>query len=179
MTDASITSLGERRPGDIVTIGGLIANITKKITRRGDIMVLVDVEDLAGASVEVVVFARTYEKYGALLRPDSIALIKGRVDKDARDDSTKMMAMEIHEPRLDERPFEIVMPVESCTPKLVTDLKDILANHPGQTQVLLHLDKGAETTVLRLGSEFSVDTSNGLHAELKAELGTRLSISAS
>ena len=179
MIDSSLTSLGERRPGDIVTVGGLIANITKKITKRGEIMVLLDLEDLAGANVEIVVFARTYEKFGALLRPDSIALIKGRVDKDARDDSVKMMAMEIYEPRLDNRPFEIKMPAESCTPKLVGDLKDVLANHPGQTQVLLHLDGGVQTTVLRLGSEFSVDIDNGLHAELKASLGGRISIPTS
>ena len=176
MTDASLTSLAERRPGDVVTVGGLIANITKKITRRGDVMVLLDLEDLAGASIEVVVFARTYEKYGGLLRPDSIALVKGRVDKDARDDSVKMTAMEIWEPRLDERPFEIKVPAGACTPKLVGDLKNVLANHPGETQVLLHLDGGGETKVLRLGSEFYVDTTNGLHAELKAELGTQLSI---
>ena len=179
MTDSSLTALGDRRPGDIVTVGGLIANITKKITRRGDIMVLVDIEDLAGASVEVIVFARAYEKYGALLRPDSIALIKGRVDRDARDDSVKLTALEIHEPRLDERPFEIKVPAGACTPKLVGELKSVLANHPGETQVLLHLDAGRETKVLRLGSEFSVDASNGLHAELKAELGTHLSIPAS
>ncbi|MDQ4143887.1 MAG: DNA polymerase III subunit alpha [Actinomycetota bacterium] len=179
MCDSSLSGLADRRPGEVVTVGGLIANISKKVTRRGDIMVLLDIEDLAGASVEVVVFARTYEKYGALLRPDSIVLIKGRIDKDARDDTVKMMAMELHEPRLDERPFEIKMPAESCTPKLVGDLKSVLSNHPGQTQVVLHLDKGRQTTVLRLGSEFSVDTSNGLYAELKAELGTHLSIPVS
>ncbi|MDQ4095765.1 MAG: DNA polymerase III subunit alpha [Actinomycetota bacterium] len=179
MCDSSLTALADRTPGEVVTVGGLIANISKKITRRGDIMVLLNLEDLAGASVEVVVFARTYEKYGALLREDSIALVKGRVDKDARDDTVKIMAMEIHEPRLDERPFEIKMPAESCTAKLVGDLKNVLSNHPGQTQVLLHLDRGVETTVLRLGSEFSVDTSNGLYAELKAELGTHLSIPTS
>jgi hypothetical protein len=35
-----------------------------------------------------------------------------------------------------------------------------------------------QTTVLRLGSEFCVDTGNGLHAELKANLGSSISITA-
>jgi DNA polymerase-3 subunit alpha len=46
-----------------------------------------------------------------------------------------------------------------------------LTSHPGSTQVFLHLDSGTARTVLRLGSEFWVDTGNGLHAELKALLG--------
>ncbi|MDQ3987119.1 MAG: DNA polymerase III subunit alpha, partial [Actinomycetota bacterium] len=178
MTDCSITSLESRPPGEAVTVGGLIANIGKRVTRRGDILVLLELEDLAGGSVEVVVFARTYEKFAQLIRPDAIVLVKGRVDKDARDDAIKIMATEIHEPRLDERPFEIRVDVNTCTPTLVGELKDVLSNHPGKTQVLLHLDGGGATTVLRLGSEFFVDTTNGLHAELKAHLGTSISISA-
>ncbi|MDP9069065.1 MAG: DNA polymerase III subunit alpha [Actinomycetota bacterium] len=172
MTDVAITSLGDRRPGEIVTIGGIVAGLSKKVTRRGEVMVLLQVEDVAGASVEVVVFPRVHEQFGPLLRPDAILLVKGRVDQDARDDSMKIMALEFHEPDLGEdRPLVINMAVESCTPKIVDSLKDVLANHPGTTQVFLHLAKNRKTTVLRLGSEFSVDTSNGLHAELKALLG--------
>jgi DNA polymerase III subunit alpha len=176
MTDGPISSLDSRSAGEVVTIGGLIADISKRVTKRGDIMVLLAVEDLSGANVEVVVFARTYEKYADRIKPDALVLVKGRVDKDARDDTVKMMAMELHEPRLDERPFEIKVPVESCTPQLVGELKDVLANHPGQTQVLLHLQAPRDTTILRLGSEYSVDTKNGLHAELKAHLGHRVLI---
>jgi DNA polymerase-3 subunit alpha len=142
-------------------------------------MLLMDVEDLSGAAVEVVVFARTYQQFAAILRPDAILVIKGRVDRDARDDSVKMMAMEIHEPNLGvERPLEIKLTVDSCTPQTVETLKDVLSNHPGTTQVFLHLARGETTTVLRLGSQFSVDTTNGLHAELKSVLGPRALISA-
>ncbi len=172
MTDVPIANLCDRRPGEVVTIGGIVAGIQKKITRRGEVMVLLQVEDVAGAGVEVIVFPRAHEQFGPLLRPDAILLVKGRVDQDARDDSMKMMAMEFHEPDLGEdRPLVINMSVEACTAKVVDSLKDVLANHPGTTQVFLHLAKSKKTTVLRLGSEFSVDTSNGLHAELKELLG--------
>jgi DNA polymerase-3 subunit alpha len=179
MCDCPIASLGSKTAGDIVAIGGLVSSITKKVTKRGDLMLLMDVEDLSGAAVEVVVFARTYQQFAAILRPDAILVIKGRVDRDARDDSVKMMAMEIHEPNLGvERPLEIKLTVDSCTPQTVETLKDVLSNHPGTTQVFLHLAKGETTTVLRLGSQFSVDTTNGLHAELKSVLGPRALISA-
>jgi DNA polymerase III subunit alpha len=54
---------------------------------------------------------------------------------------------------------------------MVEQLKDVLAGHPGSTQVFLHLAKSRKTTVLRLGSDFCVDATNGLHAEIKALLG--------
>ena len=172
MCDCSIASLSDKQPGESYTIGGIVAGFQKKMTRRGDIMVLLQVEDLSGGSVEVVVFARTYEQFAAMLRPDAILLIKGRVDRDARDDSVKMMALEIREPNLgDEMPLVINLPADGCTEKVVDSLKEVLSSHPGSTQVFLHLDGGPKTTVLRLGSQFAVDTRNGLYAELKTILG--------
>jgi DNA polymerase-3 subunit alpha len=107
-----------------------------------------------------------------VLRPEAVLLVRGRVDHDARDDTVKLIAMEFLEPELgDERPLQIKLPVGSCTPQVVGRLKEVLAAHPGSTQVFLHLEKPERTTVLRLGSEFSVDTRNGLFAELKATLG--------
>ncbi|MBA2427712.1 MAG: DNA polymerase III subunit alpha [Actinobacteria bacterium] len=172
MTDASIVSLGDQAPGAVVTVGGLVGGLRKKVTRRGEVMVLLTVEDLTGASVEVIVFPRVHEQFAAVARPDAVLLIKGRVDRDARDDSVKLVAMEMAEPHLgDERPLVINLQAESCTTTVITTLKDVLGGHPGSTQVFLHLARGSSTTVLRLGSEFWVNTANGLHAELKALLG--------
>jgi DNA polymerase-3 subunit alpha len=82
------------------------------------------------------------------------------------------MAMDVKEPNLGEkRPLTITLPADSCTPKVVDSLKEVLAGHPGSTQVFLNLGGRDKTTTLRLGSQFWVDTSNGLHAELKALLG--------
>ena len=175
MCDCSITGLAGRNPGDIVTIGGMVSGLNKKITRKGDVMMLMQVEDVAGANVEVIVFAKAYEQFAAQLRPDAILLVKGRVDRDVRDDSVKMIALEIREPDLgSEQPLVINLALESCTSAMVTKLKEVLGDHPGTTQVFLHLAGGAKTHVLRLGSEFSVDTGNGLVAELKALLGHKV-----
>jgi DNA polymerase-3 subunit alpha len=107
-----------------------------------------------------------------VIQPDVILLIKGRIDRDARDDALKVIATEIHEPKLgDTMPLEIRLPLDSCTPDVVEQLKEVLSAHPGSTQVFLHLAKQARTTVLRLGSEYWVNTTNGIHAELKALLG--------
>ncbi|MBA3630889.1 MAG: DNA polymerase III subunit alpha, partial [Actinobacteria bacterium] len=174
MTDTSIGSLGDRSPGEVAVIGGMVGELRKKVTRRGDVMLLLGLEDLTGAVVEVIVFPKVHEQFSALVRPDAVILVKGRVDRDARDDSVKMVALEIIEPQLGaDPPLVISLAVDSCTPTTVETLKDVLASHPGTTQVFLHLARGAHTTVLRLGSEYWVDGANGLHAELKALLGPR------
>ena len=177
MTDCTLATLPERQPGDIVSVAGVVANLSKRVTRRGEVMVTLQMEDLSGAGAEVILFPRVYEQFGALLGPDVILIVKGRVDQDVRDDSWKLMALELVEPRLDERPFEIKLRVDSCTSAMVERMKEILANHPGNTQVFLHLNGGPRTTVLRLGSQFCVDKANGLHAELKATLGSSVTIS--
>jgi DNA polymerase-3 subunit alpha len=178
MCDCTVSALGERTPGEVVTIGGMVTNFSKKVTRNGGIMLLLRVEDLGGMGVEVLVFSKVYEQFAPLLRPDAILLLKGRVDRDARDDSVKLMAMEIKEPNLGEqRPLTINLPADSCTANVVDSLKEVLSGHPGDTQVFLSLGGREKTTILRLGSQFWVDTSNGLHAELKALLGPRALVS--
>lgn len=65
------------------TIGGMIQSITKKITKNGDEMAFITVEDLYG-SVEVIVFARDYRRYKDLINHDEIVLIKGNASVDER-----------------------------------------------------------------------------------------------
>ncbi len=172
MTDCPLTALAERKPGEIVNVGGLVAGIRKRVTRNGSVMVLLDFEDVSGAVVEVVVFARAAEQFAALLSPDETLLIRGRVDFDARDDSAKLIALEITKPDLEDRPLVINLAAEACTANVVSQLKEVLSSHPGSTQVFLELAAHRQRkTVLRLGSEFWVDSSNGLAAELKVLLG--------
>ena len=172
MTDATISSIVGRKAGEVVTIGGMVASLRKRVTKRGDVMLLLDVEDVSGAVVEVVVFPRAQEQWAPLLRPDAVLLVKGRVDFDARDDSPKLIALEVQEPNFDDRPLVIKLPVDSCTERVVGQLKEVLTCHPGSTQVFLELAAPSEKrTMLRLGSEFWVDSSNGLCAELKVLLG--------
>ena len=178
MTDCALSSLGERKPGEIVNVAGLVAGVRKRVTKNGSVMVLLDFEDVSGAVVEVVVFARAAEQFAALLRPDATLLVRGRVDFDARDDSVKLIAMEVNEPKLEDSPLVINLPAESCTANVVTQLKDVLSSHPGSTQVFLEVAASRQRkTVLRLGSEFWVDSSNGLAAELKVLLGADALIS--
>jgi DNA polymerase-3 subunit alpha len=173
MCSCSIVGMEERPPGEMVTIGGMVSSIDKRVTRNGGLMLQLLVEDLSGATIEAIVFNKVYETHAAVLRLDAILMLEGRVERDVKDDSVKMIVMKAHEPNLGaDKPLEIVLPYEAATPVLVSSLKEVLACHPGSTQVFLRL-QGEKEITLRLSSEFWVDANNGLHAELKALLGPK------
>jgi DNA polymerase-3 subunit alpha len=52
--------------------------------------------------------------------------------------------------------------------QLLAGLKGLLAEHPGESQVFLHL---GDRQILRLPDEFNVDASSGLVGELRVMLG--------
>ena len=99
--------------------------------------------------------------------------VKGRLD--LRDDTPKIIAMEVTRPELVARQRAAGAhpgrsSTRSPTPRSAR-LKDILAEHPGDSPVFVHLESPEKTTVLRLGDEHLVDAGNGLFAELRVLLG--------
>jgi len=64
--------------GDKVIIGGIISTVSRKVTKNNAMMAFINLEDLY-ASVEVIVFPKTFEKYKSIIEEDEIVIIKGRV----------------------------------------------------------------------------------------------------
>jgi len=63
--------------GDVVTCGGVIANLKVIQTKSGGRMAFVGIEDLTG-SFEVVVFPKVFDKFKDILTADALVAIKGR-----------------------------------------------------------------------------------------------------
>lgn len=63
------------------------------------------------------------------------------------------------------------MPVSRLTEPFLAEIKGVLEAHTGESPVLIHVEDGRRTTVLRLGPAFGVNPSNGFHAELRVLLG--------
>ncbi|HEY1639082.1 MAG TPA: DNA polymerase III subunit alpha [Streptosporangiaceae bacterium] len=84
--------------GQVVTVGGILSGVRRKVTRQGLAWASATLEDLAGA-VEVLVFPSAYEQFGARLAEDAIVLIRGRLDR--REDIPQLVAMDVREPVLE------------------------------------------------------------------------------
>jgi DNA polymerase-3 subunit alpha len=170
-TDSTLTELKEGREGELRTVGGIVTAYNRRYTKRGDLMATFVLEDLS-ASIEVMVFPRTMTDHGRTLEDDAIVCVRGRLD--ARDDVPKLVAMEITRPDLvldGGPPVRLRTRPGALSDAKVARLKEILIEHPGDSQVFVHLESPDKTTVLRLGEEFCVDASNGLFAELRILLG--------
>ena len=62
-----------------LTIGGLLVEVNKRFTKKGDMMAICTLEDLYGR-VELVVFPKAFENYGNELVEGGKVFVKGRVD---------------------------------------------------------------------------------------------------
>jgi DNA polymerase-3 subunit alpha len=167
--DASIGELEDAKDGVFRTVGGVVTNLDKKWTRRGDLMAIFLLEDLGG-SMEVMVFPKTMADHGHKLADDVIVLVKGRIDR--REDLPKVICQDIEVLRtveLDEaKPVRVQLPLERVRPETIDELKGLLAAHPGDSEVFLHL---GDRQILRLPDDYTVDPASGLVAEIRVLLG--------
>jgi DNA polymerase-3 subunit alpha len=169
--DCSLAELRDAREGEMRSVGGIVTALGRRYTKRGDLMGTFVLEDLA-AALEVMVFPKTMAQYGHLLTDDAIVVVKGRIDQ--RDDQVKIVAMEIQRPELvldSGPPVRIKVRVGGLSDSKMERLQALLADHPGDSPVFVHLESPEKTTVLRLGDDHLVDPGNGLFAELRVLLG--------
>ncbi len=173
-TDCSIGQLmlDEERPdGSVITISGLVTSVQRKITKRGDAWAMVTLEDLDGA-IDVLLFPSAYQLASTYLTEDAIITVKGRLSRSK--DQPELHGQEVTVPDLSEGPSGPVvlsLPSTRCTGPVVEQLREVLATHPGLTEVQLRLLARNGTTVLRLDDRLRVTPSPALFADLKQLLG--------
>jgi DNA polymerase-3 subunit alpha len=160
---------------------------TKRIrTKKGDPMMFATLDDLDD-SVELLVFGNALSAAGDVLAPDSIVLVRGRVDHKDRDktcivvqqiESFQPTAEEVIEAR-EQEAKQVVAPsalrlrldATALAASVLPELKDVLAGFPGECEVVIELSTSVGDRRLKLGPGFRVAHSASLHAELDALLG--------
>jgi DNA polymerase-3 subunit alpha len=187
-TDVNLGSVAECRDGDRVTIGGIISQVKKLRTKKGDPMVFATLEDLHG-SVELVIFADTLEEAGGAIERDAVVLIKGKVDhKDASRTCVVVSSVDRFAPteqemlKAEKEVARVVVPdsvqirldAAAVQADLIDDLRELLNNFPGEAEVVVELSSSTGARRLRLGSDFRVQRTAGLYSELSQLLGSAL-----
>jgi DNA polymerase-3 subunit alpha len=173
--DTSIATLVSEPPEGVgtVTIAGILSSVSRRVTKAGAPWARATLEDLEG-SIEVLFFPATYAQVGLQIVEDALVVLKGRPQ--ARDDSVELIVSDLTLPDLTDRaqgPVVVNIAPTLCTPPMVERLREVLAAHPGITEVHLHLVTGERQQKLRLGDGCRVTPSAALKADLKALLGSR------
>lgn len=171
--DMPLSQVAEDSVGhdQIVTIGGLITQVQRKVSKQGNSWAIVSIEDLEGA-VDLLFFANTYQTHAMNLIEDRVIVVRGRIDK--REEAPRITALEMTTPDVSTAPVgPLVITIDAArvTPPLVDQMKEILRSHPGAREVHLKLDDGNKGLVMKIDDGLRVTASPSLSADLKSVLG--------
>jgi DNA polymerase III subunit alpha len=161
----------DRPDGVAVKLCGLVTSVQRKVTKTGSTWAMVSLEDLEGA-IDVLLFPAPYQLAAPLLVEDTVVTVKGRLSR--QKDQPEVHGQEVTRPDLSEGPggpVVVALPATRCTPEVVEQLRDVLATHPGVTEVRLRLMTRTSTRMMRLDDRLRVSPSPALFGDLKALLG--------
>jgi DNA polymerase III subunit alpha len=182
--DCSLSSLTDRPDGSWVTVGGIVTEFKRHKSKNGSLMSFATLDDVEG-QVEMLVMGKAYEGSHEFLAADAIVVVRGRLDHKGRGD-TKLVAQEVQhfEPSEDELakaraarerdsgPLKLRIDAAAFGVSVVEELKTILGQFPGSSEVMLVMETRQGTRELRFGRDYRVRRSAALDAELAALLGT-------
>lgn len=168
----SIGTLKEQ-PDDVTLSAIVMLSMVKPvITKKGDRMAILTIEDLTG-SADAVVFPRTFARIGEYIQLDARLMMWGKVDR-SRDERIQFIVD-------DAEPIEsIQMVMVELEPAVAGDitqqhrLKTILLDHQGEegaakTPVVAVISSPRQRRVVRLGSQFRVMDEQATVAALNAQ----------
>ncbi|MGI8847447.1 MAG: DNA polymerase III subunit alpha [Candidatus Dormibacteria bacterium] len=199
--DTAVGELGAHLDGLYVQVGGSIRDLRAFVPRRsttGQRMAFVEIEDLSGA-VECVVFARTFEESAALLKPDAIIVVRGKVeasrggfngaqtgasngaagadaDEPRESEPVKIIAEAVYaydDPRLAawRRNSRVRVRLRFGQEGHLAVLRRTLQQHSGEAPVTLLVEGRRSVDEIELGSQWSVDPGPALERAIEAVLG--------
>ncbi|PJM73655.1 DNA polymerase III subunit alpha [Bifidobacterium primatium] len=176
LRDMSIAQLIDRAPTmpdrEQVTLAGLITNIDRRVSKKGNPWAIVTIEDLE-SSIQCMFFGKAYESAAADMALDTVVRIRGMVD--VRDETVSLRASEMEVPTLeaeDERTLVIMLPATAIDRAHVEALARILRQHPGYCEVRLAVtDAKGGATMLTFGDNFRVRRDTSLFGEIKTVFG--------
>jgi DNA polymerase-3 subunit alpha len=155
-----------------VTISGLISNVQKRVSRRGNPWIQFDIQDLTGSS-GVLLFNKLVDKYNASIDGEIYLKVSGTY-VGGSENTIRARDIDVIEPskmieNLDTSPLRISVDEEKLDKKNLVLLKELLEKFPGLSSVELEVYSKSGSKLLEL-KEIKVKKTN----QLKNEISTLL-----
>ena len=170
----STTDLRGRKDGDEVLLGGIISKTKFTVTKRtNEKMAIVTLEDLDG-SVEALIFPATFLKASALIKPDAVVFMKGRLS--LREEEPKIIVNEVSALESVKMKYTKAISIELLTAGLemsaLDKLKKVLSRYPGAVPAYLKFVKPDGTkAVVTMGNNFLIEPHEGLVRDIEKIFG--------
>lgn len=143
------------------TIGGIVTRVQKILTKKGDPMAFIDVEDLSG-TIEVIVFPNLFAQVKDLMNDGKLIIAKGKLSD--KDGEPKFLADEIKEfgsptevltkvgqSTIPVEPQAVTIKIpEAATDELFEQLKNLFESSPGPLAVNLMINEQKVKTPFRI-----------------------------
>lgn len=165
---------------------GMVSSVSKRVTKNGDPMGIVQLEDMEGEAT-VVVFPKTYKEaegylYGEVdpetgaQLSDAFVRIKGKLERSDRGDqiiAQEIVPLELSEEKNKPKVFEVMVPNSRFSQGNMARLATVLTTNPGGDRVEIFIEQ-VDGRVLRAEVPAKVNArSIPLLAEAKAIVGNQ------
>ncbi len=150
-----------------VKIGGVITNITKKITKNNKQMAFITIEDISG-SIEILIFPKIYDKFKSCLNEEDIIIVEGRASI-SEEKINVICESIIPFENLEQTRQTLWIKLPKNIGKGPNDILNITKKYPGYSNVVLYVEETGQR--LRSSGASCVKISSELRAELENMLG--------
>ena len=147
-----------------VKVGGLITEVKRFTTKRGDTMAYLKLEDFSG-TIDVTLFPNLFYQTMKIAQVDMIVVIEGRVDNSG--DSLQILADKVLMAEDYEADFWLTIPARLENPATFDGLKKIFTEHAGDSRIFLNRNGVWKKLDVKIsdGSELREELKNLLGAE--------------
>jgi DNA polymerase III subunit alpha len=169
ITTHRLGSVRECKERAQVEVAGLVTEVKRVQTKKGETMAFVKVED-ADSALEVLLFPRLYQQVQTLLQVDQPIWIKGSVQLQKKD--VQLLADEVKELSLPQMEAVVYLRISSHheRPAILHQLQQVLLAHRGSTPVYLYYEQSKKILALPI-QKYGVSTSKAWSCQLEAILG--------
>lgn len=169
LTPINLSQLGAQKNDTMLCAVVMLNNVKKVVTKKGDPMAILQIEDLTTQS-EAVVFPKTYERISSLLEVDARLIIWGKVDR--RDDQTQFIVEDAEQVETVKMVMVELNPQQASDDQENHHLRTILQEYSGDKEkakipVIGVVQAGEDRFLVRFGRQFWVQDSSTSAQALK------------
>ncbi|MBD2664616.1 DNA polymerase III alpha subunit [Richelia sinica FACHB-800] len=159
----NLSQLGEQKEDSLLCVVVMLNNVKKVMTKKGDPMAILQIEDLSTSS-EAVVFPKIYERVSPYLQVDARLIVWGKVDR-SRDEQTQFIVEDAEPVETVQMVMVELSPQQAMTIEERDRLRSILKEQSGdkdkaKVPVIGIIQAENRRELVRFGRQFWVQDSH-------------------
>ena len=155
-----------------VRLCGIISGIKRQLTKRGDMMAIVQLEDFTG-SAELLIFQKALDECAKFLQTDNMVLVTGRTstkeEEAAKVIVEKIVPLEQARVMLT-KSLQLILDTKELTADQIRKLEKLAASHPGSARLDFIIYSGGESIKLK-SSKTTVSLNDSFMKDLEDLFG--------